>query len=148
MYVKQNVYSKMPLTILFHQFYITDWYNHSNTCPPWILPFVLLALQTKDLPLLSSNQWLNQFKEFSTKWFSKKFCSDNYLPRNNYAILYIHLPSWILAVLEFGTIGSIDGWEALDSSHHAQHAQHRHSLSSHCVVNFSTRSALPLSVCA
>ena len=36
--------------------------------------------------------------------------------------LYIHLPSWILAVLEFVTIGSVDGWEA-------QHAQHRHLLS-------------------
>ena len=32
-----------------------------------------------------------------------------------------------LAVLEFGTIGSVDGWEALGFSHHAQHAQHRHS---------------------
>ena len=43
--------------------------------------------------------------------------------------LYIHLPSWILAVSEFGTIGSVDGCEALGSPHHAQHAQHRHSLS-------------------
>ena len=58
-------------------------------------------------------------------------------------MLYIHLPSWILAVLEFGTIGSVNGWEALGSSYHAQHAQHRHSLSSHRVVNISTRSALP-----
>ena len=44
-----------------------------------------------------------------------------------------------LAVLEFGTIGSVDGWEALGSSHHAQHAQHRHSLSSHREANISTR---------
>ena len=43
-----------------------------------------------------------------------------------------------LAVLEFGTIDSVDGWEALGSSHHAQHAQYRHSLSSHRGARIST----------
>ena len=40
---------------------------------------------------------------------------------------------WILAVLEFWTIG--DGWEALGSSHQAQRAQYRHSF----VIRSSTR---------
>ena len=85
-------------------------------------------------------KYVSYHANFTLKFHEKILCNfrwqndvliflEHIFPNTYQGIIYALYPAtrWILAVLEFGTIGSVDGWEALGSSRHAQHAQHRHS---------------------